>query len=98
MDLHSYSAAMTRAAIRNHINTLLRPGKVMNTTLATTLDWIIIVGQGYHSLDGRPILKDTVLNMLRVEYGIDAVVDDRNLGRVLIPANSIQQFISKRRW
>ena len=103
MDLHSYSAAMTRAAIRNHMNTLIsRPGKSMMTNVDTTttppLDWIIIVGQGFHSIDGRPILKDTVLNLLRLEYGIDAVLDDRNFGRILIPANSIQQFISKRRW
>ena len=103
MDLHSYSAAMTRAAIRNHMDTLLsRPGKgTMMTSMdtATTIsDWTIIVGQGYHSIDGRPILKDTVMNVLRVEYGIDAVVDDRNFGRILIPVGVIQQFISKRRW
>lgn len=104
MDLHSYSAAMTRAAIRNHMNTLaLRPAKSMmmtnvDNTTTKTIDWIIIVGQGYHSIDGRPILKDTVLNLLRVEYGIDAVVDDRNFGRVLILANSIQQYLTKRRW
>jgi pentatricopeptide repeat protein len=108
MDLHTYSAAMARAAIRHHMNTLLsRPGKVMMTnmeTITTTTnstiisDWIIIVGQGYHSIDGRPVLKDTVLNVLQTEYGIAAIVDDRNLGRVIIPANSIQQFISKRRW
>ena len=103
MDLHSYSAAMTRAAIRNHMDTLLsRPGKgtmMTNMDTATTIsDWTIIVGQGYHSIDGRPILKDTVMNVLRVEYGIDAVVDDRNFGRILIPVGVIQQFISKRRW
>ena len=100
MDLHSYSAAMTRAAIRNHMDTLLSKGTMMtNMDTATTIsDWTIIVGQGYHSIDGRPILKDTVMNVLRVEYGIDAVVDDRNFGRILIPVGVIQQFISKRRW
>ena len=105
MDLHSYSAAMTRAAIRNHMNTLLsRPGKgtlpvIHVDTLTTTIsDWVIIVGQGYHSIDGCPILKDTVLSLLRVEFGIDAVVDHSNLGRVVVTANSIQQFISQRRW
>ena len=100
MDLHSYSAAMTRAAIRNHMDTLLSKGTMMtNMDTATTIsDWTIIVGQGYHSIDGRPILKDTVMNVLRVEYGIDTVVDDRNFGRILIPVGVIQQFISKRRW
>ena len=106
MDLHSYSAAMARAAIRNHVNALLlRPGKgtmtnmdSTNTNATTISDWIIIVGQGYHSIDGRPILKDTVLNLLHSEYGISALMDDSNLGRVIIPAISIQRYISKRRW
>jgi pentatricopeptide repeat domain-containing protein 1 len=105
MDLHSYSAAMARAAIRNHMNTILsRPWKGVMTNMdtmtysATITDWIIIVGQGYHSVDGRPILKDTVLNLFQIEYGIDAIVDDHNFGRVKIPSQSLQQWISKRRW
>jgi hypothetical protein len=68
------------------------------TYSATITDWIIIVGQGYHSVDGRPILKDTVLNLFQIEYGIDAIVDDHNFGRVKIPSQSLQQWISKRRW
>jgi pentatricopeptide repeat protein len=93
LDLHSYTAAMTRAALRNHMNTLLRQGKI-----DVGSDLIIIVGQGHHSMDGRPVLKDAVLSLFETEFGIVGLVDERNLGRVTIPASHLQQHVSRNRW
>jgi pentatricopeptide repeat protein len=100
MDLHSYSAAMARAAIRDYMDTLVhrsRNNKASNTTVISG-DCIIIVGQGYHSIDRRPILKDKVMNLLQFEYGIIAIVDETNFGRVRILYNDIQQYISQHQW
>jgi hypothetical protein len=46
-----------------------------------------------------PVLKETVLHLfLQVEYGIDAVMDDHNPGRVVITSNHLRRFLAKRNW
>jgi hypothetical protein len=54
----------------------------------------IIVGQGWRSIEGNRILKETVLNLLQVEYGIDAVMDDHHPGT----SNHLRRFLAKRNW
>jgi Smr domain len=98
LDLHSYSAAMARAAIRNYMNSILvKPTLLESSPTKLIPDWTIIVGQGWHSSRDGPVLKDTVLNLLDLEYGIQAVVDDRNLGRVRISADVLRHFVTQRR-
>jgi hypothetical protein len=45
-----------------------------------------------------PVLKETVLHLLQVEYGIDAVMDDHNPRRVVITSNHLQRFLAKNNW
>jgi hypothetical protein len=59
--------------------------------------WTIIVGQGWRSMEG-PVWKEAVLNLFKVEYGIDAVMDDHNPGRVVITSNHLRRFLAKRNW
>jgi hypothetical protein len=95
IDLHSYSAAMTRATIRNYMNYSLLSKSLESPEILS--DLTIIVGQGWRSMEG-PVLKETVLHLLQVEYGIDAVVDDHNPGRVVITSNHLRRFLAKRNW
>ena len=47
---------------------------------------------------GKPVLLPTILNLLREELGVDAKVDDNNVGRIRVTGASIDNFIETRRW
>ena len=47
---------------------------------------------------GKPVLLPTILNLLREDLGLDAKVDDINVGRIRVPGASIAEFIENKRW
>lgn len=96
LDLHSYSAAMARAAIRSHMESLLSK-KGSDSPQLTAQDLTIIVGKGLRS-EEVPVLKKAVYSLLESEFGITALVDDQNAGRLLIPTESLRRFVATRSW
>lgn len=96
MDLHQFSAAMARAAIRSYIDQLLNQGKSKLYTIQD--DWIIITGKGLNSEDGLLVLRPTVQHILFNEYGIHATVDESNVGRLIVSSNQLRETVSKKSW
>jgi pentatricopeptide repeat domain-containing protein 1 len=94
IDLHSFSAAMSRAAVRSHMESLLSAG--LSSPLLNE-DLTIIVGKGLRS-ENLPVLKRAMKNLLQAEFGIDAIVDDRNSGRLVIPLEDLRFFVGSRSW
>eukprot|EP00986_Skeletonema_menzelii_P012920 scaffold7298_cov150-Skeletonema_menzelii.AAC.20 len=92
MDLHKFSAPMAKIAVRGYLESLLTRKKK-----AIRGDTIFIVGKGKGS-EGKPVLLPTILNLLREELGVDAKVDDNNVGRIRVTGASIDNFIETRRW
>jgi pentatricopeptide repeat protein len=88
MDLHSFTAAMARAAVSTHADSLL-----MNLDPIDE-DWIIVVGKGLRS-EEEPVLQATVVNLLRSEYGIESFLDQENSGRVVVAATELTKFLEK---
>ena len=91
LDLHQFSGALSRAVIRSHLESLLaRP--------QTSLDeLVIVVGKGLHSIGG-PILGDTVKTLLQEEYGITALVDKANAGRLIVGKQVLESLVESRGW
>jgi pentatricopeptide repeat domain-containing protein 1 len=92
LDLHSFNSAMARSSLRSHLEWLLNTGKQ-----GVNDDLMIIVGKGKHSQE-TPVLRGTVCRFLKLEYGIEPVVNDNNPGRISIPSKSLNDFITKRSW
>ena len=88
MDLHSFSAAMARVAVRNHLEQLRR--KSPNEEFQ---DLVIIVGKGLRSGD-EPVLRDATEQVLR-EYGLTSEVDSSNCGRLVVKAESIKSMVTR---
>jgi pentatricopeptide repeat domain-containing protein 1 len=89
MDLHSFSAAMARAAIRGHVDSI-----VLSKSWSADDDWVIVVGKGLRSED-EPVLLSAAMSLLRDEYGIEASVDPENAGRIVVPFAQLQKYVSK---
>lgn len=94
IDLHSLSAAMARAAIRSHVDSLLYRDP---ETSVPDEDWTIIVGKGLRS-EEVPVLKTTVQSLLKTDYAITADIDSRNEGRLIVRSESLRDFISRKSW
>lgn len=94
IDLHSYSAAMAKAAIRSHLNILLS-GRFEASVNSS--DWTIIVGKGLRS-ETEPVLKSAVQSLLKIEYGIMTFADEENYGRLIISNESLRECAMKRIW
>jgi pentatricopeptide repeat protein len=103
LDLHRCSASLARAAIRSHLERLLRRGSSQTyATLANpeTLggqDLVIIVGKGIHSTSGDPVLSQAVQRLLELEYGLPLEIPSDNSGRIIVKGEMIRQFVSARR-
>ena len=95
IDLHSFCCAMTRAAIRSHMDSLMLLTDSHAPELAE--DLTIIVGKGLRS-EEDPVLKKTVLSLLETEYGITADIDSQNAGRLLVRSDKLRQFVASRSW
>ena len=91
LDLHYFSAALARAAMRDHIESLLDKGVLQDTE-----DFVIIIGKGLRST-AEPVLKKTAVALLN-EYGIAHHIDAENPGRIIVRYNDLADFVSKRTW
>ena len=60
-------------------------------------DAVLIVGKGKRSED-KPVLLPAILQLLQDEYGIVAVLDEQNSGRVRIPKDSIRGLVGRKKW
>ncbi len=47
---------------------------------------------------GKPVLLPTILQLLNEEIGVDAKVDDNNVGRIRVSGASIDKYIEAKRW
>jgi pentatricopeptide repeat domain-containing protein 1 len=90
MDLHSFSAAMARAAVRNHLEQLRRksPTDVFH-------DLVIVVGKGLRSGDERPVLRNAAEEVLMREYGLTSEVDSSNNGRLVVKGEAIKSMVAR---
>lgn len=93
MDLHKFSGAMAKAALRGFMDTLTRRSKADNKIG----DLLIISGKGLHSKKD-PILQTAVLSVLANEYRVDAKVDDSNQGRIIVTSRELRKFLSRNAW
>jgi pentatricopeptide repeat protein len=94
MDLHKFSAAMARAALRCHFETML-----MNSRRPVIPDdgLLIIVGKGLRSAE-EPVLMPAVQKLLEREYDIQATVQANNAGRLVIDADALRAFVATKSW
>ena len=93
MDLHNFSAAMAKAAVRTYMD----GGIIRNKSTQAAEDLLIIPGKGIHS-EKDPVLRQAVVTVLLDEYGVNAFIDESNLGRITIPAEELAKYIAKNRW
>jgi pentatricopeptide repeat domain-containing protein 1 len=92
MDLHKFSAAMARAAVRSHFESML-----MNARPIIADDLIIIVGKGLRSTE-EPVLMPAVTLLLKHEYGIQAKLQANNRGRLVVEADALRAFVTTKSW
>lgn len=93
MDLHNFSVAMARAAIRSTFESFVndsRPAHVKG-------ELVIIVGKGKGSTSD-PVLMPTVKEILDEDYGVPCHVDPRNAGRLIVTAADLQKFVANSTW
>jgi pentatricopeptide repeat domain-containing protein 1 len=101
MDLHHYSAAMAKAAVRSYLDSLLAS---RNNAVVNDLGWTIIVGKGLRSRDNEPILLPTLRKLLEHEYGIDVSKSkssedgEINTGRLVVDGDTLRQFVASKSW
>jgi hypothetical protein len=92
MDLHTFSAAMSRAALRSYLERLLA-----KETVVPADDWIIIVGQGRHSVE-EPVLLPTVWRLLQYEYNLPVTTDPVNPGRLVVQSRDLSVLVKTKSW
>jgi pentatricopeptide repeat domain-containing protein 1 len=93
LDLHTFSAAMTRAALRNLFDKWLDEN---DSTGGLTRDLVIITGQG-RNRPSQPVLQTTAKEVL-LEYGIEAQVDVTNKGRLVIGIEELLDCFGSKSW
>ena len=91
LDLHTFSAAMAKAAIRSHIESLLAR---KSEKMWLNNDWIIVVGKGLRS-ENSPVLKSTVQTILNAEFGLQSEVMCENEGRLIVRSENLRACISR---
>jgi pentatricopeptide repeat domain-containing protein 1 len=92
MDLHKFSAAMSRAALRSYLERLLA-----KETVVPADDWIIIVGQGRHSVE-EPVLLPTVRRLLQYEYKLPVTTNPVNPGRLVVQSRDLSVLVKTKSW
>lgn len=94
MDLHKFSGAMAKAAVRTYMDgSNLGGGKPR----PISDELIIITGKGIHS-QKDPVLQESVIKVLSNEYGVRACVDESNWGRISIPPKELERYILRNQW
>lgn len=91
LDLHTFSGAMAKAAVRSHLESLLEGQRQVKG------DLIIITGKGLRS-EATPILSSTVARLLENEYSIEATINERNTGRIVLSAEVLKVFVEAKKW
>jgi pentatricopeptide repeat protein len=92
-DLHRFSAAMAKVALRSALDSSL----AKKQTEFTGKDLVIITGIG-HNRATEPILKSITLDLLSSEYQITAKVDPLNPGRVVLDSDTLLKFVNSKSW
>lgn len=104
MDLHNFSTAMTRTAIRSVLASLLTDGNEHTTNSKSAAvhnvktDLVIIVGKGNGSRYGEQVLLPTVKTILEDDYGILCYLDPANAGRLVVSSEILQSFVVDSTW
>jgi pentatricopeptide repeat domain-containing protein 1 len=93
LDLHKFSSAMAKAALRNTLDTWLDE---TDHTGGLSTDLVIITGKGLNSASD-PVLQNTVAEVLH-EYGLEGTTDQTNSGRIVVDIESLLECFSKRSW
>lgn len=96
MDLHQFSAPMSKIAVLFVLESLLSSTEDAGLD-PTKDDLIIVVGKGKGSSRGVPVLMPTISNLLK-ELDIAFRFDSKNSGRVIIPNHELVNFMKKRSW
>ncbi len=60
-------------------------------------DIVFIVGKGKRS-EGKPVLLPAIMNLFEEEYGIFAVLDDNNTGRIRLSMDCIKILVDRKKW
>lgn len=92
LDLHLFSAALARAAVRSYLENLLAGRR-----RAVVDDLVIVVGKGLRS-SAAPVLGAAVSKILSEEYDIVASVVESNIGRLIVEKKDLQKLIDTRGW
>ena len=92
LDLHLFSAALARAAVRSYLESLLAGRR-----RAVVDDLVIVVGKGLRSI-AAPVLGAAVTKILSEEYDIVASVVESNTGRLIVEKKDLQKLIDTRGW
>ena len=94
MDLHQFSVAMAKIAVRTAMDSLL----LKNTSHDVSKDFVIVLGKGKGSVDGKIKLMPSIRNLLKEEYSLEAHIETSNAGRIRIKSNDLKSFVDTRRW
>jgi hypothetical protein len=96
-DLHNFSSAMAKAAIRSCMDSYLFRKRNRIIREGGEKDLIIITGKGLNTVsnDG-PVLQGTTLKLLESEYGLYGAVKDDNEGRVVLDVDILKEFVRSR--
>jgi hypothetical protein len=91
LDLHQFSSAMTRSAIRSYLEA------ISDGSIEVEDDLVVIVGKGLHSTR-QPVLGTTVTTLLHDEFGLKPSIDPTNQGRLIIPKEDLEMLSERRKW
>lgn len=94
MDLHSFSAALAKAALRSYFESLLEDAS-QHRPVSKIRPFVVIVGKGQSRTDVEPVLKSVVAEFLSNEYGIVSMTDSKNQGRLVVSKADLEEYASK---
>ena len=94
VDLHGMSLYEARAAVLCVLSLLQQTYRARG---CLTHDITIITGRGEHSAGGEPVLRGTILGLLRDELKLGALApedsEDGNPGRVVVPREAAEAWL-----
>jgi pentatricopeptide repeat domain-containing protein 1 len=93
VDLHNFSEAMAKTAMRSVLESLLQ-GKPVHDV---TTELVIIVGKGKGS-EYDPVLLPAVQKLLDEDYEVPCSMDPLNAGRLIVTSEALQSFVARRSW
>ena len=94
IDMHSFSSAMARIAIRSVMESLLS-GSNPSHNIDNPL--VIIVGKGRGSTS-EPVLMPFVRNLFEQNYGIIPQADPNNSGRLIVHGRDLRSYVDRHQW